>query len=338
MPAAPSEAEVIQQAIAKADAETGATPPPAVPPAAPAGGTPAAPLVSDPADPPPPPAAPIDERQARIDSELARREAEVRRNVAALRQAQTQHAATLEKAQKVEQLERDLAALKESAKADPWGHLQKLGVDTMDALARIGGQDDTSKRTPAEIAEIKAELAALKQERATERAEAEKQARLTHEQRVYAQSLGTFHQVLSAKPEEYEAILDRGHAGVARVFEAADAKYRDLIEQGYTPGPPSAADIEFIAKTVEQAYRQEEFAELQQKAQRRRFAGRLTLGDPAATTTAARTTVPAASPSAPTTLTADLNREAPLKREVELTDDERFQQAISIPFPGNKPG
>lgn len=268
-------------------------------------------------------------------ADLTRRERVVKQSLAEIRQHQAQ---VSELHQKVANFEQQQQVLAEAIKADPWGTLKKFGVDTYQALAQFGGKDSDAAKPDPQLATALEELAQLKRRLDEKDKAAEEQQRQTHQQNVYQQALGQIHGIVSATPDDFEAVLDRGREGVEAVFQALDTMYQELAEQGMRPGPPGPDDIKSAAKIVEKAFREQEIAELQRQAGRKRFAGRLSLGEPTTTVEPAKAST-AAIPSVPTTtLTNDLDREAPQKKKLPLSDEELLAAALSVPFPFSKSG
>jgi len=315
--------DLIQQAIAKADKES--------PIEGESDGEPEAAAAAEAA--PAAAASPEEQRHSQRIAELARREMLIRQNERKLKQQTADsHHRVEEEVRKAEQQRK--AAMVEQLKADPFGTLRnEYGLDILDVLASASGQD-AGKREQDRVAVLEAKLEALEKERneSTKRAEEERQ-KAQHEH-VYGNALSAIQRVISADPEAHEAILDQGNTGTRRVFDALNAMYEELVERGYSPGPPSNDDILAAAKIVEDATRQEELEELRRKAERKRFSGRLTFGEP--TIAAATAKAPQASTSLPksptTTLSGKLQGTAPARREL-LTPQERLQAAMKIQPP-----
>jgi hypothetical protein len=260
-------------------------------------------------------------------AEVVRADRAVKRERTEFRREQEAAAAIREKAKAFDTRE---AELQRMAKEDPWGMLAKYGVDFVDALGRYDAKPDAKPVDP-EVKALRERLEKLEQDRTAEREAATKQQAQQTEQQVYRGMLKDISSVISSKPDDYEAILDDSK-GPERVFSALDAMYREICEQtGRDPGPPGPDDIAAAATIVEQALRQQELEELRSKQGRKRFAGRLTLGEPV-TAAAPRATTPAASPSRPTTITNSLQGDAP-QRKRPGTDEERLAAALAIPLP-----
>ena len=275
---------------------------------------------------------PEEVRYAQRLAELARRDRLVRREKQQLAQSRSELKELHDRAQGIIESH---GKLKESLRADPLGSLkQHFDLDIMDLLAASSANDDSDQapsRAEKELAKLQARLDEMEQRGAERERQLEEQNRSAHLESVYSRELSRIEGVVGGNPEGYEAIIDRGQTGLADVFTALDAMYRQLVEDGHQPGPPDDGDIAAAAKIVENVYRERELEDLRSKAERKRFAGRLTLKGPDIEDAAPSQRPNAASRATPT-LTNSLQGEAPQKKRY-LTDEERLAAALAIPLP-----
>lgn len=283
---------------------------------------------------PEPPQTPEEVRAAQDRAEIVRREREVRQGRVALQQQRSAFQKEQEQLAKQAE-ERALATIKESFKNDPLGTLGENGVDFLELIGREGvNEASADQRTPREIEQLRAEINALKEDRAAERKQAEERNKQAEYETAHRSVLGRIHEVIASDPDTHEAILDRGQPGLQDVFTALNAMFEEAVADGRSPtiGP---ADIAAAAGVIESAYREQEIADLRQKSGRKRFSGRLTLGDaPNIADAVTATDQTAASQSTTTTtLNNDLQATPPQKRTAPMTEEERFEEALKIEPP-----
>lgn len=269
----------------------------------------------------PPAVPPQSEEEVRIGERLAdlsRADRTIREERARLRDERAQFSAEIEKAKQFDARELQIqTALKE----DPIGTLQKFGVDILDVLQHAGG-DEAPQRPDPKLSRLEQRLAQLEEERAAERREAEEHAKKRSEQGARQQIAADIRAALD--PDKHELILESGDQGIHGVYLALNAMFQ---ETGRPPGPE---EYRQACAITEEAFRQHELQELERKAKAKRLAGRLTLGSQA-TTISPATALPN-SPRQPATLTNDLTRTPPTRRQPE-TEEERLAAAFAIPIP-----